>query len=343
MRKAVTLRRGPLSFQINLRVIGVLLGLLAVTLGVMIINMGLGEFPIAPVDVLKTVLGLGTGEYDFIVGTLRLPRNFVAFFVGGGLALSGAILQGLTRNPLAAPDVIGITHGANLGAVAVLILAPTAPLIALPGAAIGGALAAATITYTLAWKGGTAPIRLILVGMGIASALQALTTLLLTHGNVIVVSQAMVWITGSVYGRSWEHLARLLPWLVVAIPAALLLARHANALQLGDDIARGLGARVERNRGLLLAISVILAGAAVATCGAVGFVGLMAPHIARQLVGPSQGGLFPVATVAGGLILVTADMLGRTLFAPIEVPAGVITAAVGAPYFLWLLFRSRNA
>jgi iron complex transport system permease protein len=309
----------------------------------MIINMGLGEFPIAPVDVLKTVLGLGTGEYDFIVNTLRLPRNLVAFAVGGALALSGAILQGLTRNPLAAPDVIGITHGANLGAVAILILAPTAPLVALPGAAVGGALGAAAITYILAWKGGTAPIRLILVGMGIASALQALTTLLLTHGNVIVVSQAMVWITGSVYGRSWEHLMRLLPWVLVAVPVALLLARHANALQLGDDIARGLGAPVERNRGLLLALSVVLAGAAVATCGAVGFVGLMAPHIARQLVGPSQGGLFPVATVAGGLILVTADMLGRTLFAPIEVPAGVITAAVGAPYFLWLLFRSRNA
>ncbi len=321
----------------------VLLLLTLATLLVITINMGMGEYPIPPLDVLKAVLGLGTGEYDFIVNTLRLPRNLVAFGVGAGLALSGAILQGLTRNPLAAPDVIGITHGANLAAVIVIILLPAAPLVALPAAAFAGALLAAAVTYLLAWKGGSAPMRLILVGMGIAAVVHALTTMLLTHGKVLVVNQAMIWMTGSIYGRSWEHLYRMLPWLLLFVPVALLLARHLNALQLGDDLARGLGAHVERYRLLLLLTSVALAGAAVATAGSVSFVGLMAPHIGRRLVGPTQGGLLPTAALTGGLILVTADMLGRTLFAPIEVPAGVITAAVGAPFFLWLLYQNRNS
>lgn len=305
--------------------------------------MGMGEFKIAPLDVLKTLFGAGTKQQAFIVNTLRLPRNLVAFLVGGSLAIAGGILQGLSRNPLAAPDVIGITSGANLAAVAVIILYPDSPLWALPVAAFGGALAAGAITYLLAWQGGTSPIRLILVGIGIAAVCTALVTVLTTFGKIHVVSRAMVWMAGSVYGRSWEHLRPLVPWLALFVPVTFLLARHLNALQLGDEVARGLGARVERYRLVLLLAAIALAGASVATAGSIGFVGLMAPHIARRLVGPSQGGLLPVAGMVGGLLVVTADMLGRTVFAPIEVPAGVITAAVGAPYFLWLLYSSRTA
>lgn len=343
MRRHLLLRTRHLSLELDLRVLS-LIGMLALlTLAVITINMGMGEFKIAPFDVLKTLVGAGTKQHDFIVNTLRLPRNLVAFLVGASLAISGGILQGLSRNPLAAPDVIGITSGANLAAVAVIILYPDSPLWALPLAAFGGALAAGAVTYVLAWKGGSSPIRLILVGIGIASVCMALVTVLTTFGQILQVSRAMVWMAGSVYGRSWEHLRPLVPWLVVFVPVAFLLARHLNALQLGDEVARGLGARVERYRLLLLVTAIALAGASVATAGSIGFVGLMAPHIARRLAGPSQGGLLPVAGMVGGLLVVTADMLGRTVFAPIEVPAGVITAAVGAPYFLWLLYSSRTA
>lgn len=344
MRRWVVIRasRLPLSFRMDLRVPSVLLALGLFTLAVMVVNMGVGEYPIPPLDVLKTLVGAGSSEYDFIVNTLRLPRALVAFFVGAGMAVSGGILQGLTRNPLASPDVVGISSGANLAAVIVIVLFPSAPLFALPLAAFGGALIAAVAAYLLAWKQGSSPIRLILVGIGIAAIAHALVTVITTHGQIIVVSKAIVWMAGSVYGRSWEHLTPLAPWLAVFLPLALLLSRHLNALQYGDDIARGLGSRVEWHRGLLLLTSVALAGASVATAGSIGFVGLMAPHIARRLTGPLHGGLLPTAAVTGGLIVLAADLLGRSLFAPIEIPCGVITAAVGAPYFIYLLYRSRN-
>ena len=329
--------------RINPRVPAVLAGLgLAIT-AVITINMMMGEYPIPPIDVWKTVFGVGTGEYDFVVQTLRLPRNLVAVLVGAALGLSGAILQGLARNPLASPGVVGITGGANLAAVAIITLFPSSPLWALPAAAFGGALAAAVVTYLLAWKDGTSPIRLVLVGIGIASITAALTTLIITHARILVVSQAMVWMTGSVYARSWEHLRPLAPWLLLFVPLALALARHLDALQLGDEVARGLGSRVEANRAVLILTSVALAGAAVATAGAIGFVGLMAPHIARRLVGPTSASLLPTAALVGALLVTFADMLGRTVFAPIEIPAGVITALVGAPYFIYLLYQSRNA
>ncbi|MFZ5815219.1 MAG: FecCD family ABC transporter permease [Bacillota bacterium] len=329
--------------RINPKVPAILMGLALATAAVITLNMMMGEYPIPPLDVWKTVFGVGSGEYDFVVKTLRLPRNLVAVLVGAALGVSGAILQGMARNPLASPDVIGITGGANLAAVAVIALYPKSPLWALPVSAFAGAALAAALTYLLAWKGGSSPIRMVLVGIGIASVAAALTTVILTHARVLVVSQAMVWMTGSVYARSWEHLRPLLPWLLLFLPLAFAMARHLDALQLGDEVARGLGSRVEANRGVLLLTSVALAGAAVATAGAIGFVGLMAPHISRRLVGPTAAGLLPTAALVGGLLVVFADMLGRVVFAPIEIPAGVITALVGAPYFIYLLYQTRNA
>lgn len=344
MSRYVVLRLGrpPFSVRIDIRVPAILLALFTMAFGALVLNVGTGEYPIPPLDVARTIFGYGQGDYDLIVNTLRLPRALVAFLVGGAMALSGAILQGLTRNPLASPDVVGVTSGASLAAAAVLLLAPGAPLWALPVAALAGAAVTALITYVFAWKDGSSPIRLLLVGIGVAAAANALMTLLLVHSKSLIVNKAMVWMTGSVYGRSWEHLTPLLPWLAVFVPLALVLARHLNALHLGDDVARGLGARLEYQRGLLLVTCVALAGAAVATAGTVGFVGLMAPHIARRLVGPSHGGLLPTAAMVGGLIVLLADLVGRTLFAPLEIPCGVVTAAIGAPYFLFLLYRSRH-
>jgi iron complex transport system permease protein len=334
----------PISFRIERRVPTVLLVLVLVTLAAIVINVGQGEYPIPPLAVLKTIVGLPTAnpDYAFIVNVLRLPRTLVAFGVGVGLAISGTILQGLTRNPLADPGIIGVNAGASLAAVSLIVLFPDVPLFALPLSAFAGALVVAIFIYLLAWDQGSSPIRLILVGVGIAAILGALTNLMVTLGEINSVSQALVWLAGSVYGRGWQHVGALFPWLAVFVPLSLALSMPLNALSLGDDLARGLGARVEWQRGLLLLMSAAMAGAAVAVAGTIGFVGLMAPHLGRQLVGPNHEGLMPTAALMGGLIIVLADWLARVLFAPIELPCGAITAAVGAPYFLYLLVRNRK-
>ncbi|HEY9667869.1 MAG TPA: iron ABC transporter permease [Coleofasciculaceae cyanobacterium] len=334
----------PLSFRLERHVPSTLLIIGLVILAAMVLSVGQGEYPIPPLEVVKTILGLPTAnpDYPFIINTLRLPRTLVAFSVGVALGISGTILQGLTRNPLAEPGIIGVNAGASLAAVALIVLFPNVPLFALPVCAFVGALAVSIFIYLLAWDKGSSPIRLILVGIGIAAVISALTTLLITFGEIESVSQALLWLAGSVYGRSWEHLGSLLPWLAVFVPLSLVWARQLNVISLGDDIARGLGMRVEWQRGLLLLTSAAMAGAAVATAGTIGLVGLMAPHLGRQLVGPNHEGLMLTAALMGGLIVLLADWLGRILFAPIEIPCGVITAAVGAPYFLYLLIRNRK-
>jgi iron complex transport system permease protein len=337
-------RHFRVSFRLERRVPAVLLTLLLVTLAAIALNVGQGEYPIPPLEVLKTILGLETDnpDYPFVVNTLRLPRTIVAYLAGVGLAISGTILQGVTRNPLADPSLIGINAGASLAAVTLIVLVPSLPLFALPLSAFGGALAVSVLIYWLAWDKGSSPIRLILIGVGLDAISRALTTLMVTFGEINSVSQALVWLAGSVYGRTWEHVWSLLPWLVVLVPLAFVLAKQLNALNLGDDVARSLGSQVEWQRGLLLLVSVALVGASVATAGTIAFVGLIAPHLGRQLVGPTHEGLIPVSALMGGLIVVLADWLGRVLFAPIELPCGVITAAVGAPYFLYLLVRNRK-
>lgn len=310
----------------------------------MVLSVGQGEYPVPPLDVIKTVLGLETdnSDFSFIVMTLRLPRTLVAWGVGVGLAIAGTITQGITRNPLASPDIIGVSDGASLAAVALIVLYPELPTALIPLAAFGGALTVAVFIYLLAWKGGSSSVRLILVGVGFSLIASALTNLMVTFGNIYNVSQALVWLAGSVYGRSWEQLGVFVPWLVGFGLLSLLMSRELNALQLGDEVARSLGSRLELQRGLLLLSSVALAGSAVATAGSLRFVGLMAPHLGRQMVGPSHEGLLPVAALTGGLVVVVADLLGRLLFAPIELPCGIITAIVGAPYFLYLLIRDRR-
>jgi iron complex transport system permease protein len=337
-------RRLPLSFRVDRRVPPVLILALLATLATMVINIGVGEYPVPPLDVLRTVLGLPTGaeDYSFIVNTLRLPRMLVAALVGAALGIAGAIMQGLTRNPLADPGILGISAGAGLAAVTLIVVVRGAPAGALPLAAFAGAAAVAALIYLLAWRGGDSPLRLILVGIGLGAICGALTTLMVTFGEINDVQRALIWLTGSVYGRSWAELWALLPWVAGFAPLALLLARDLNALNLGEEVARGLGSPVALRRGLLLLTAVALAGSSVAAAGTIGFVGLIAPHIGRRLVGPDHSGLLPVAGVLGALIVVAADLVGRTLLAPIELPAGLVTAAIGAPFFIALLWRQRK-
>jgi iron complex transport system permease protein len=334
----------PISCQSDRKVFIVLLVLTLITLVAMVISIGYGEYPIAPLDVIKTLLGLPTAQedYAFIITILRLPRTLVAFLVGVGLAIAGTIAQGITRNPLAAPDIIGVNAGAALAAVSLIILLPNTPSAWLPFAAFTGALTVAFLIYLLAWQEGSSPIRLILVGIGFELIAGTLTDIMITFGEINTVSQALVWLTGSVYGRTWSQVWALIPWIVIFGSVALFLARELNILNLGDEVARGLGSQVEWQRGLLLLTSVALAGASVATAGTISFVGLMAPHLGRQLVGVSHQGLIPVAAMMGGMLVVCADLLGRVMFAPLELPCGIIIAAVGAPYFVYLLIRNRS-
>ncbi|BAZ68549.1 MAG: iron ABC transporter permease [Pelatocladus maniniholoensis HA4357-MV3] len=340
----LVIRSQVISFRIDRRVPLILLSLAVAIALAMVINLGRGEYPISPLDIVKTVLGIDTGNPDhaFVIYNLRLPRTLVAFMVGVALAISGTIFQGLTRNPLADPGIIGINAGAGLAAVTVIILFPSVPIYTLPFSAFAGALLMAGLIYLLAWNKGSSPILLILMGIGLSAIATAFTNLMITFGNIYDVSNALVWLAGSVYGRTSEQVFSLLPWLVIFVPLALTLARHLNALNLGDDVAKSLGSRVEWQRGLLVLVGASLAGAGVATAGNIGFIGLIAPHLGRQLVGANHEGLIPTSALLGGVIVVMADFLGRTLFAPIELPCGVVTAAVGAPYFLYLLIRNRK-
>ncbi|HEY8448907.1 MAG TPA: iron ABC transporter permease [Bacillota bacterium] len=310
--------------------------------GLLVLYVSVGEYPLPPREVLQAVLGRGSERDQFVIYTLRLPRGLVALLVGGAMATAGAMLQGLLRNPLASPDTVGAAGGANLAAVGVMLLAPAAPPAAQAVAAFAGALAAMGLVQRLAGPRSAAPARLLLVGVGITALAQAAVGFLLLLSPIYYVSEAMIWLSGSVYGRNAEQLRPLVASLVLLGPAAWLLSRHLDALQLGEDVARGLGVAVERQRSRILLVAAALTGVAVASAGAVGFVGLIAPHAARRLVGNRHAGLLPTAAAGGGLTVLVADLLGRTLAAPAEIPCGVLTAAVGAPYFVYLLLKVRT-
>jgi iron complex transport system permease protein len=313
-------------------------------LSALILNIGQGEYPISPWEIVKTILGGQTGNPDhaLVVMTLRLPRALVAFLAGVGLGIAGAILQGLTRNPLADPGIIGVEAGAALAAVTCIVWIPSTALGIVPIAALLGGLGVSFLIYWFSWQGGSAPLRLILVGIALGTIATSVTSLMLTFGEINSVSQALVWLAGSTYGSSWEHLIALLPWLLACLPVTLLLARDLNALNLGDELARGMGLPVEWRRGWLLLISAALTGSVVATVGTVGFIGLVAPHLSRRLVGSAHEGLIPTAGMMGGLLLLSADWIGRVSFAPIEIPCGVVTAVLGSPYLFYLLYRSQK-
>ncbi|MFE5317310.1 FecCD family ABC transporter permease [Paenibacillus sp. NPDC056579] len=333
------------SFLISKKMLWVIAGLLIVNAAVFIVGTGIGSVKVTPVEVIKVLLGTGSEMHTVIVNTLRLPRMIVAVLVGSSLAVSGAILQGLIRNPLASPDIVGITGGATLGAVCFFFFLGSAISITwLPLCAIIGAFVSTLIIYLLAWKKGVSPLRMVMIGIGMSAAYSSISYMLMISGPIILANKSMTFMTGSIYGVSWEKdVLVMLPWVLILLPLALLMAREVNVQELGTDIAAGVGSAVQVKRALLILLSVALAGAAVAIGGAIGFIGLMAPHIARKLVGPAFGGVLPVSALIGSLILLVADLAARTLFTPLDIPAGVFTAVIGAPFFVYLLYKNRHA
>ena len=348
MKKYISLRIGKsISFLVDKKAITISLILLAVSVVIFLVSIGSGEMYISPLEIAKTLFGNGSDMNEVVIYTFRLPRILVALLAGMLLAAAGAILQGMIRNPLASPDVLGITGGAAAAVVAFLTLfsdenhSLTISIHWLPFAAFLGATITALLVYVLSWKNGMAPLRLVLIGVGISALMQACTTLLMITGPIYRASQSNVWITGSVYGASWKHVTLLAPWALVLLTISFLSARKMNIQELGDELAIGAGVSLQKQRFFLLLLSTALTGGAVAFAGGIGFVGLMAPHMARRLVGSSFGALLPASALLGAILVMAADLAGRTLFAPMEVPAGVFTAAVGAPYFIYLLYKNR--
>jgi iron complex transport system permease protein len=276
-----------------------------------------------------------------VVWSLRLPRLLVAIEVGAALAISGAILQTMTRNPLVAPDVIGVNSGAALAAVAVFVLGGSLGLVA--GAALMGGLVAAALVYLLAWRSGVSHYRLVLVGVGVAAIGAAGIGFLLTRGNLVDVHRAAVWMTGSLYGVGWDGVVLMTASLAVFLPATLVLGRRLAAFQLGDELAASLGLPLERSRLALVVVAVGLAAMSVAVVGPIAFVAFIAPHIARRTSRTSTVGSLPAAAAVGALLVIAADLLARHLLDPVELPAGIFTILLGGPYFLWLLARAGRA
>jgi iron complex transport system permease protein len=313
-----------------------------VGLAAFVVTLGLGEVSVAPFDVVRALVGQGGGDGGFVVTELRLPRALVACCVGAGLAAAGVVLQGMTRNALAAPELVGVSAGAHAAAVVVIVLLSDLPISALPACAFAGALATSALVYGLSWRRGTSGSRLLLVGIAVTTVGYAVVLgVVSTVDDLVHASQLVTFMAGSVYGRGWPEFAAVAPWLVVLLPLVAASARDLDALSLGDQVARGLGVRVEAARLRLLVMAAGLAGSAVAVAGPVGFVGLMSPHIARRLVGGAHGPLLATSVLVGATIMLVADALARLAFAPVDVPVGVVTAVVGAPYLLWLLVRGR--
>ncbi len=305
------------------------------------LSLCLGSHPTRPAAVLEALLFPGSSDIALIVHAIRLPRVLLAAMVGASLGVAGLILQGLVRNPLASPDVIGITGGATVAAVLFLTLGGATLLgeAWLPVVAMAGAALIASGIVALAWHRGVAPGRLVLIGVGIAAGLGAVTTLMIVLSPDTTAMRAYVWLTGSLYAAQWHEVLGMLPWVAVCLPLALAQARHLDVLALGDELATGLGSAVQGSRVVLLLIGVALAGSAVAFAGGVSFIGLIAPHIARRLVERGFTGLVPVTALIGAMILLYADLLGRVGFIPRDLPAGIFVAAIGAPFFVYLLSR----
>ncbi|WP_108670764.1 FecCD family ABC transporter permease [Peribacillus acanthi] len=341
-------KNGP-SFLLEEKAVMVFLILLVITVGVLVISASIGQLYIAPMDVIRALIGQGTTMHETVITSFRLPRILIALMVGVALAISGGILQGVIRNPLASPDIIGLTGGASFAVVAFLAIFTDDDNVLqvsiswLPLSAFIGASVTAFIVYVFAWKNGVSPIRLVLVGIGISALMQAGTTLMMVMGPIYQASQANIWITGSVNGSKWGDVNVLFPIILILLIIVSISVRNLNVQELGEEIAVGVGSKIQVQRFILIVAATALTGGAVAFAGGIVFVGLMAPHMARRLVGSSFGALLPVAGLIGGLLVMLADLIGRTVFAPLEIPAGVFTASIGAPYFIYLLYKTRNS
>lgn len=308
------------------------------TIFAMVASLTLGSVDISFSTIVHTLLGNVQTTDEMVIWNIRFPRNIVGALVGANLAVSGAILQAVMKNPLADPGIVGVSSGAGLAGVIMLIFMPEASILLTPVASVGAMLSAAAV-YALAWKNGIRPTRIILAGVAVSAFLgSGISALLVFYSDKV--QGALLWMVGGLSARSWPQVETLFPYTILGLVLALAGCKALTILSLGDETARGLGVPVERVRFSMTAVAALLAAGAVSVAGLIGFVGLVVPHIVRLIIGTDYKYVIPGSAILGAGVLVFCDTLGRVAFSPIEIPAGIIMAFLGAPFFLYLLRRS---
>ncbi|MBB6217466.1 iron complex transport system permease protein [Anaerosolibacter carboniphilus] len=350
MKNFLIARKGRFSVIYEKRSVFIILSAAIICILSILFSLSMGQKHISMFKIVQIIFGGNNTGDSLIIHTIRLPRTLVAFFVGTSLGLSGAILQGVVKNPLAAPNIIGITDSGSVGALIFLTLftdpknnALTTSIFYMPVFAFVGAFSAVLFVYLLAFKKGVTPYRLIMIGIAVAGAAKAVTSILIINGPVVFIKEAQLWITGTVYGTNWSHVKLLSSWFFVLFIITIIYTRELNIQNLDDGISIGLGSSVEKNRFILMVLSAALASGAVAVGGGVSFVGLIAPHICRKLTNSSFENILPLSTLVGGIIVVLSDVAARTLFFPLDLPVGIFTAGIGAPFFIYLLVKNQQA
>lgn len=334
-----TYRGSWYSQRINLRVVGLILLSIIVLIGLMLWSVTLGAVDLSIREVIDATFGRGDDRNLLVVQTLRWPRTAVAVGIGVALAISGGLFQGVARNPLVSPDIIGINAGATMVAVTWLVIRQSTS--GLPVATFIGAVVTAIVIYVLSWRDGVSPNRLILVGIGISAMTSAVSAYMMVIFPIEQTRPAIVWTMGSVYSSTWTDVRLVWSFVVIFLPAAVILMHPLRSMLLGDTVTRSLGVPLERTRLLIILVGCALASVAVAIAGPIGFIALMVPHMARMIAGPHSAGVLVFTGVLGGIVLLISDVVGQH-FLPVTLPVGVVTAAVGAPYFLFLLYWSNR-
>nr|WP_185767200.1 iron ABC transporter permease [Niallia circulans] len=319
--------------------ITVLVSLLLLLLLAIYAGISFGAVSVSFKEIWATLVSSGEGTYEKIVYNLRLPRVIVGLCVGACLAASGALLQGVMRNPLADPGIIGVSSGGGLFAIVTMVIFPQYSYL-LPFIAFIGAFLTTVLIYLFAWDKGASPVKIILAGVAMNAVLGAIM-----NGVMVLYSdrvQSVIgWLSGGLNGRSWYHVEIILPYTIIMLLLSLLAIKPVNILILGDDSAKLLGQNVELIRMLIILLASFLAGIAVSVAGLIGFVGLVVPHIIRLLIGEDYRFLLPFSIIGGAALVVIADTAARSLFDPIELPVGILLAALGGPFFIILLRRRR--
>jgi iron complex transport system permease protein len=336
IQQVIRARRG-----VSRRVVVTTIVLAAVTFVVFCLSLSLGDVAIAPWRVLPAAFGSGSVADVLVVQELRLPRAVLAVMVGFALGMSGSVFQSLARNPLASPDILGVTAGGSLAAVVGLTNFGLSGIV-LSLTATAGALVTAALIYVLAFRRGLSSYRLVLVGIGVGAVALALIQYVWSRVHSYDAASAALWLSGSLNGRGWESIRPMALMLVVLIPVTLALVKQLNVLELGDDSARSVGVPVQLSKAVLLLLAVALAGAAIGGAGPVAFVAFVSGPIARRLSRSPGPAVLP-AGLLGAALVVTSDLIGRTILPSSEVSVGIITGIIGAPYLLWLLARTNSS
>ncbi|MCF2938393.1 Fe(3+)-hydroxamate ABC transporter permease FhuB [Paenibacillus alkaliterrae] len=316
-------------------------GALVLLLIGIIVSLAFGSLRLPIGDVMAALFGDGEANVKRMVLDMRLPRTLVAALAGAALAVSGLLLQGVVRNPLADPSVIGVTAGASVGAMLIMAVFTGLSVQWLPAGAFIGAVLVSAIVFWLGRKSGFQPAVVALLGLGVSAVGGAIVQILVIRMKMTVAT-ALVWLAGTTYARTWDDFRQLVYWPIILLPIAWYLARRIDVLQFADATVTNLGLKVDRTRLWIGGLGVALAAAAVSVVGSIGFVGLIAPHMTRMLVGPHYRKLVPLSALLGALLLVLADLIGRSLFAPKEIPSGLVAALIGAPYFMWLMHQASS-